>query len=401
MSPHLMNHKEKNIFDFKVAGINYKKTDSSTRGSYAIGPDQYLRILEKAKQNGNHNFFIVSTCNRTEIYGLAESEKELMQLLCSETEGSYENFEAIAYTKNGWEALEHLFYVGAGLDSQILGDHEILGQIKSAAKLAKAHGVVCPFLERTVNAVLQSSKAVKTHTHISGGTVSVAFAAVQYIKERVKNPEKASILLYGTGKIGRNTCKNLIDYLGTNNIKLINRTEAKAYELAEELDLQYAPASQLDDAITKADIIFVATNSQEPTVLQSQLEDKGQKLVIDLSVPQNVEQSARLLANVEYADVDELSKIKDETLQMRQAELPKAKEIIKEHIAEFSEWYEMRKHVPMLMEVKDKLQELHTHYTTGGSEEKIQRVINTLATKVRRHNIAGCYYIEAINEFIA
>lgn len=398
-----MTHKEKNISDFKVAGINYKKTDASVRGQFAINNEQYGRILAKAAENGNCNFFILSTCNRTEIYGLSENTEELTQLLCSETEGSHEEFSKMAYIKSGWEALEHIFSVGAGLDSQILGDYEILGQIKTAARFSKENGVVCPFLERVVNAVLQSSKAVKTHTEISGGTVSVSFAAVQYIKEHLTDIQDKHILLYGTGKIGRNTCKNLVDYLGTKNINLINRTEEKAQQLAQELGLQYASTSELDAHIAKADIIFVATNSQEPTILSEQLAGKGKKLIIDLSVPCNVAVAAQTLPNINYVNVDELSKIKDETLQMRQAELPKAKAIIKEHIAEFNEWYEMRRHVPLLKEVKVKLQELDTIHLESPerSEEKIQKVINTLAVKVRRQNTAGCHYIEAINEYIA
>lgn len=394
-----MTHKEKHISDFKIAGINYKKTDAQIRGQFSVGPDQYKQVLQQATE---HSFFILSTCNRTEIYGMAEDASELIDILCSVTEGDAEHFSEIAYVKSGQKAVAHLFEVGAGLDSQILGDYEILGQIKTAAKIAKEYGNISPFLERLVNAVIQSSKAVKTHTEISGGTVSVSFAAVQYIKEHFEDTGNKKILLFGTGKIGRNTCKNLVDYLGTKNITLINRTEEKATALATELGLKYAPIEQLDDELAKVDIIFVATNSQEPTILGKQLEGQGDKLIIDMSVPFNVEKAAQQLNNVHYVNVDELSKIKDETLQKRKEELPKALAIVQEHIAEFNEWYEMRKHVPLLREVKDKLQELHTnHATNGGSEEKIQKVINTLAVKVRRQNTAGCHFIEAINEFIA
>lgn len=399
-----MNHKEKNISDFRVAGINYKKTESSVRGQFAIGPEQYKSILEHAATKNISNFFIVSTCNRTEIYGLTDNIAVLMQLLCTETEGSYETFAAMSYTKNGWAAIEHLFCVGAGIDSQILGDYEILGQIKNAVKFAKEHETICPFLERLVNSVIQSSKAVKTHTELSGGTVSVSFAAVQYIKEHINNTEDKNILLFGTGKIGRNTCKNLVDYLDVKNITLVNRTKEKAEQLAATLGVQHMPIEQLSAEIAKADIIFVATNAQEPTILKSHLEGKGKKLIIDLSVPCNVEPAAQQLPGISFVDVDTLSKIKDETLQMRQAELPKAMAIIQGHIAEFNDWYEMRKHVPMLKEVKGKLLEIHTSHNTGAdidSEEKIHKVISTLATKVRRHNTAGCCYIEAINEFIA
>jgi glutamyl-tRNA reductase len=396
-----MYHNERNITNFWIAGLNYKKTETSIRGKFAINNDQYTCILANAAVAGLNSFFILSTCNRTEIYGLSDSPERLMQLLCSETEGSYEEFSNIAYVKNGWDAVEHLFNVGAGLDSQILGDYEILGQIKNAAKFAKDGNVICPFMERFINNVIQTSKAVKTNTELSGGTVSVSFAAVQYIKNHIKDIKNKKILLLGTGKIGRNTCKNLVDYLETNNITLINRTEEKAQKLAGELGLKTAPLSRLNEEVGVADIILVATNSTEPVIVRSQLEGKGDKLIIDLSVPCNVEIAAQALPGIRFVNVDELSKIKDETLHKREAELPKAKAIIQEHVAEFKEWYDMRKYVPMLKEVKDKLQEIHSTQTTTAPEERIQKVINTLATKVRRNNTAGCCYIEAINEFIA
>jgi len=398
-----MYHKDKDISDFRVVGINYKKTDATLRGQFAINTAQYTRILANAAEKGSKTFFILSTCNRTEIYGLASDATQLMELICSESEGDIDTFSQIAYSKNGWEAVEHLFQVSSGLDSQILGDYEILGQIKNSVKFAKENGFICPFMERLLNCVLQASKAIKTHTNLSGGTVSVSFAAVQYIKEHVTAIKDKKILLLGTGKIGRNTCKNLVDYLETTNITLVNRTEEKAQALASELGLKSAPVTEIHEQIAASDIILVATNSPEPTILKSQLEGKGKKLIIDLSVPCNVEEAAQKLEGITFINVDELSKIKDQTLQARKAEVPKALAIIQEHISEFKEWYDMRKHVPMLKEVKYKLQEISTKHIQlpASSEEKIQKVINTLAIKVRSNNTIGCNYIEAINEYIA
>ena len=178
----------------------------------------------------------------------------------------YNTFNQSAYIKKGTEAIEHIFNVGAGLDSQILGDYEIVGQLKSAAKFSKQHNFLGAHLERLVNTVLQSSKLIKNKTQLSGGTVSVSFAAVQYIKKHVKNISNKKILLLGTGKIGSNTCKNLVDYLGTKNITLINRSPEKAIELADELEFKTAAINNLDDEIASADIIIVATNAEEPVI---------------------------------------------------------------------------------------------------------------------------------------
>ena len=403
------------IGTFFIAGMNYKKSDATIRGQYAINKEQYTNLLSLAPQFGITQFFVLSTCNRTEIYGFADNAESLCQLLCTQTQGSLDNFIAMSYIKKGKKAIEHLFEVAAGLDSQILGDYEIIGQIKQAFKFSKQNKFIGAYLERLVNGVLQSSKTIKNTTGLSGGTVSVSFAAIQYIKEHVRSLDGKKILLLGTGKIGRNTCKNMVDYLDTKNITLINRTENKAAELAAELGLQYAPLQDLAKHVAEAAIILVATNSAEPVILKEHVINSTDKLIIDLSIPYNVEVAAQNLPNVTLINVDELSKIKDATLQKREAEVPKAKIIIEEYINEFLSWHQMRKNVPVLKAVKVKLEQMNscnlfinTLYSTTSTmpsvnytEEKIQKVINGMALKMRIKNQRGCYYIEAINEYIA
>lgn len=399
-----LNHL-KNISGFFVAGINYKKSDACVRGEYAINPDQYTSILQKAGSIGLNELFVLSTCNRTEIYGFAANSEQLIQLLCSETAGDAEGFKKAAYVKSGQQAIEHLFHVGAGLDSQILGDYEIVGQLKNAVKFSKDRGFIGAFTERLINSVLQASKNIKNQTKLSGGTVSVSFAAIQYIKEKVANAGTKNILLLGVGKIGNNTCKNLVDYLNTTNITLVNRTAEKAESLAEELGLRSAPVEQIGHEICKADIIIVATNCSEPIIRKSHLEGGSEKLIIDLSIPYNVEAGAQELPNIELVNVDHLSKLKDETLRKREAEIPRARKIIAEVMIEFFEWYEMRKHVPLLKNLKNKLRELsipvmHTECPRTIDVE-IQRVLNDTAGKIKLNNRGGCQYISALHEFIS
>ncbi len=398
--------------NFYVTGINYKKTDTEIRGSFAIGPDQYNNILQNAADYKVTDLFVLSTCNRSEIYGIAENPESLVDLLCSQTQGSAGVFKELAYQKNGLKALEHLFDVGAGLDSQILGDYEIVGQLRQAMRFAKEKGFIHNFLERTLNQVLQSSKEIKNSTALSDGTVSVAFSAVQYIRENIQDLTDKKILLLGTGKIGTITCKNLVDYLGTSHITVMNRTPEKAEHLASMFDLRTASMEVLHDEIKNADIILVATNAPDPVIYLNDLKNNsGKKLIIDLSIPCNVEKTVSQIREVTLIDVDGLSKLKDETLLKRAAEVPKARNIIQFHLRELMEWHEMRKNVPVLKLVKTKLQEIHgsplfeIQQTVEPSslirDQKIQRVLNGMATKMRRENQRGCFYIEAINEFIA
>ena len=401
------------ISGFFVVGINYKKTDAAIRGQFAVGNEQYEKILTLAPSFNVTELFVLSTCNRTEIYGFADNAAHLAGLLCTQTAGVLDEFLDLAYVRKGAAAIQHLFEVGAGLDSQILGDYEIVGQIKQAVKFSRERQYIGAFLERLVNSVLQASKAIKNQTELSGGTVSVSFAAIQCMRERIPDPGSRQILLIGTGKIGRNTCRNMVDYLGTRNLTLINRTESKAADLAAEIGVRHAPASEIADSVRVADIILVATNAEQPTLLKSWVENAGEKLIIDLSIPCNVEKSAADVPGITLINVDELSKIKDETLQKREGEVPKAKAIIAEHIAEWIDWYKMRQHVPVLKAVKTKLKEIHTCPVFSRlrgeplpladntqTDEQIQRVINGMATKMRHQNQGGCQFIEAINEYI-
>jgi len=381
------------------------------RGQFAINEQGYTNILNLAAFSNVDSLFILSTCNRTEIYGCAQNAQQLMQLLCTQTNGDVSTLKSIGYVKNGIQAIEHLFNVSAGLDSQILGDYEIVGQLKHAVKFAKDRGLLNCFIERLVNGALQSSKTIKNETRLSDGTISVSFAAVQYLKENITVKPDTKILVVGIGKIGRNTCKNLVDYLGTKNIVLINRSENKAKELATELNLQYAPLAELGNYVASSAIILVATNADEPTILRSQLENQGKKLVIDLSIPYNVESEASALSNVTLINVDEISKIKDNTLKQREAETPKAKAIIAEHIAVFVDWCLMRQNAPALKVVKTQLNDIYTQHLSKAqtdqlicarvdTDEIIQRTINVMAGKMRTTNQKGCQSIAAINEFI-
>ncbi len=405
-----MHKKSQPFQNFWVVGINYKKTDASVRGLFAVNTSQYDYLLSIAPDYGLKELFIVSTCNRTEIYGLADSSQQLIELLANVTKGDATTFASKAYIKNGQQAIEHLFHVAAGLDSQILGDFEILGQIKTAVKQAKSKGFIGAFTERLVNSVLQSTKSVKTNTQLSGGTVSVSFAAIQYIKQQVKDIANKKIVLIGMGKIGKTTCRNIVHYLDTRNITVINRTEETAIAIAQELQLQSAGINELVNQIAAADIVIVSTNAPEPIILKEHLTNGHSKLIIDLSVPCNVAADATRLAGVTFVNVDTLSKINDDTLEMRRAEVPAALSIIDEHIKEFREWYDMRKHVPVLKEVKSKLagmpidalilNSITVNKLQTTRDQTIQSVINVLATKMRNTNTVGCNYIAAINDFI-
>lgn len=407
----MIQNNQVDLSRFFLAGISYKKADAETRGSFAISHGQYRRILEQVGSGRVDGLFVISTCNRTEIYGITQNEDQLIRLLCDQTRGNEKTFRKLAYIKNGMEAVMHLFHVGAGLDSQILGDYEIVGQLKQSIKFSKENNGMTGFLERLANGVLQASKEIKNETKLSTGSVSVSFSAIQYIRQNVKDYDNKRILLFGTGKIGKNTCKNLVDYLGNTNITLINRTEEKAESLARELNLNYAPLTGLAKEISCSDIILVATGAENPTVLKSHFESGQQKLIIDLSVPYNVEPGVGELRDTQLINVDQISQMKDDIVKKREAEIPKAQKIIAHHALAFSEWLQMRQHASALKALKNilhsiavaharELSNLETRCPYISAEQQIRQIINKTAENMRTQNQRGCHQIHAISEFV-
>src|SRR3954470_16999873 len=162
---------------FYAIGLSYKKADAEVRGKFSLDANAKSTLLLQAKAEGIESLIVTSTCNRTEIYGFANHPYELIKLLCENSKGSVEEFQQVAYIYKNQEAVNHMFRVGTGLDSQILGDFEIISQIKIAFSQSKAQDLVNTFLDRLVNSVIQASKKIKTDTEISSGATSVSFAS--------------------------------------------------------------------------------------------------------------------------------------------------------------------------------------------------------------------------------
>ena len=340
---------------FYTIGLSYKKAEATVRGHFSLTEEGKVNLLEKAKNEGIDGIIVTSTCNRTEIYGFAQHPFQLIKLLCEFTKGTVEEFEKVAYIYKNKEAISHMFRVGSGLDSQILGDFEIICQLKKAFINSKNVGVANPFLERLVNAVIQSSKRIKNETQISSGATSVSFASVQYILKEVANISNKNILLFGTGKIGRNTCENLVKHTKNNNITLINRTKDKAEKIAGKFNLTVKDYADLQSEIRLADVLIVATGAQNPTISKELLYPKKELLILDLSIPKNVAEDVLELENVTVVHLDQLSQITDDTLENRKLFIPQARAIIAEVEGDFNKWLETRKFAPTIMALKNKL----------------------------------------------
>ncbi|MFQ3174561.1 MAG: glutamyl-tRNA reductase [Flavobacterium sp.] len=345
---------------FYSVGLSYKKADAEMRGKFSLDAAAKSRLLEQAKNEGIESLIVTSTCNRTEIYGFAEHPFQLIKLICENSQGSVEEFQKVGFVYKNQEAISHMFRVGTGLDSQILGDFEIISQIRSSFTQSKELGLVNNFMERLVNAVIQASKKIKTDTEISSGATSVSFASVQYIIKNVEDIGNKNILLFGTGKIGRNTCENLVKHTKNEQITLINRTKGKAEKLAGKLNLIVKDYSELHLELQKADVVVVATGAQNPTVDKAILNLKKPLLILDLSIPKNVNKDVEELEGVTLIHMDYLSQLTDETLENRKAHIPAAEAIIEEIKEEFNVWTKGRKFAPTIIALKEKLNAIKT-----------------------------------------
>jgi glutamyl-tRNA reductase len=340
---------------FYAVGLSYKKADAEMRGKFSLDNEAKNNLLIQAKNDGLDAMIVTSTCNRTEIYGYAQHPFQLIKLLCENSQGTIEDFQKVAYVYKNNEAINHMFRVGTGLDSQILGDFEIISQLKNAFMESKNHTLVNNFLERLINAVIQSSKRIKNETEISSGATSVSFAAVQYIMNNVPDISSKNILLFGTGKIGRNTCENLVKHTKNDHITLINRTKDKAEKIAGKFNLIVKDYADLQLEIQKADVLVVATGAQNPTIDKAILNLKKPLLILDLSVPKNVDDNVKELSDVTLVHMDHLSQMTDETLENRKKHIPAAEAIIEEIKEEFFNWTKARKFAPTIHALKEKL----------------------------------------------
>ena len=375
---------------FYNVGLSYKKADVKVRGAFSLTKENQKLLLVEAKKKGIDGIFVLSTCNRTEITGFAKHPFELISLLIKYSNGTVEDFINVSNVYKNKDAVRHLFDIATGIDSQILGDYEIVGQLKQSFKLAKKLGTTNAYLERLMNLVLQASKDVKNNTKLSSGTTSVAYAAIQYIIDTVEDYNNKKILVYGLGEIGKNTCKNILEYTSNKNITLINRTLEKAIGFEQtHNDVAVADFSNLTDEIHATDILIVSTGANTPTVTKEHLKVGKELLIIDLSMPENVDITVKSELGITLINVDELSKITDKTIEIRKKQIPLAEKIIDKYKAEFNDWISHRKYVPAVNALKESLQaiqhdeiDFHSRKIKDFNVEHAEFVTNRMIQKI-------------------
>lgn len=384
-------HKTSN---FAVLSISFEKADAETRGKFAFFDENIKNFVNEIHDENLGDAFVVSTCNRTEIYTTTPNYLLIAELYCKTIGVSLTEFMKYVNILKHEEALNHLFRVAAGLESQIIGDFEIIGQIKNAYhRFKKEKQNSNPFLERAINSAIQISKRIKNETGISNGAASVSYAAVHYILKNQTQISDKNILLLGVGEIGQNTVENLVKHVYKPKVKIANRSSDKAEKIAEKYKIPHIEFADFNNELKKTDILIVATGAQHPIINKTHFPNGKETLVIDLSIPNNVEKNITENQNVSLVDVDELSLHISETMIQRQKEIPKAEEIIKEMTKDFLEWEKKRKLAPNIHHFKAVLKNMernemhnihkkHKYVDVNDmqlSEKMIQKITNRFA----------------------
>ena len=345
---------------FLSIGISHWKTPIDVREKFNFSENAIDAILKEAKTLGVDSLFVVSTCNRAQFFAHTKNAFILKKLYIKHSKASEKEFEKYHFKLSGDDAVLHLFELCCGLDSLMLGDLQIVSQIKDAVKYASQKEMLDGYTHRLMQFVMQAYKDVRTDTAINEGPASVAHGAVLFIKQRYSSLKHKKIVLFGTGEIGETTAKNLLKH-PYKEMVLINRTRSKAEAIANSLGLRVANIEDLQKELTNTDILIVATGAMEPTVYSKHFKGlENNMLLLDLSVPRNIEPGIEKLNGVELIDMDQLNNIQDETLAIRRRNIPKARTIINLHKNEFYDWVLMRDLSPLIQALHEKLHRYRT-----------------------------------------
>ncbi len=322
-----------------VLGASHQNTPIELREKLALPGEKLDRFAESLRQVGGlHEFAILNTCNRVEFYGVADGAAPLSRLeeqFCSFQGFPPERFGSIRQLATGRDAIEHLLAVSSGLESQMLGETEILGQVKSAYALAQEKRTVGPTLNRVFQKCFQYAKYVRTHTAITEGQISVANVAVDLAQKIFGELTATRALLLGAGDIGEKTLK-AFQSRGAPSLTVASRTLERAMELGQTFGAAALPFEQVPARLGEFDVVVCSTASPDAVVTAAQVavemkRRRAQPLFfIDLALPRDVEPEVAQIENVFVYNLDDLAKIADENRAAREAEVVKARAILRE-----------------------------------------------------------------------
>ncbi|HEX3528117.1 MAG TPA: glutamyl-tRNA reductase [Thermoanaerobaculia bacterium] len=327
--------------DFRCAPIELRELVSCT------GEQAEHALVHLLARPGVAEAFLLSTCNRTEIYLQSQDEDEAyrtsLDVIFLQKAPELEKPGRLYVKRNG-EAAHHLLAVASGLESMVLGEPEILGQVKQQAALAEHVGSTGPVLRRLLRSALAAGARARQETAITSGAVSLGYAVVELARNIFSGLEECQVLLIGAGEIARSVARPLVER-GARELIVANRSEERARQFQAELpQAQLRTFAERLDVLRTADVVIATTGADEPVLTRKQLKEamasrRGRKLlVVDLGVPRNVEAAASRLDNLFLHTIDSLDLLIQKNLKRRKEEVPRVEEILDQELKHFRSW---------------------------------------------------------------
>ena len=400
------------MVELKSISLSYKLAPLEFREKVALSDEACRLLLGQLKEIVSvEEALVLSTCNRTEVYYLSEKDlgREIIGLLTlGKTTGDdlskYFDFD------RGEQSIDHLFKVAIGLESQVIGDLQVISQVKKAYQASADAGLSGPYLHRLMHTIFFTNKRIVQQTPFKDGAASVSYATAELVKDLAANIVNPKILILGLGEIGSDVCRNLLEP-GLKAVYVANRTSEKAKGLAAECGFRWVGFDQYPDYIDECDIIISSIPCQAPLIKEiavRQMNIPGFKHFIDLSVPRSIETGIQNIPGVTLYNIDNIQVKTSKAVRKRKDSIPLVKSIIQESIEEFNNWTKEMTVSPTIKKFKDALdgirkEEIARYLKKLGPEEAkiIDQITKGITQKIVKlpalHLKAACQRDDAEN----
>lgn len=382
-----------------LVGTDYRCSPLELREKVSYGKEEteemLVHLLARAEVA---EAFLLSTCNRTEIYLQPRDEegayRAALEMVFLQRVPELERPGRLYVKRNG-EAARHLMGVASGMESMVLGEPEILGQVKQAATLAEAVGAEGPILKRLLRSATSAGRRARQETAISAGAVSLGYATVELARNIFSGLEDCEVLLIGAGEIARSVARPVVER-GARELKVANRSAERARQFQEEFpDARILAFDERLAAVRTADVVIASTGAEEPVLTRRQVQEAMSHrptralLMVDLGVPRNIEPAAGRVENVFLHTVDSLDHLIQRNLKRRKEEVPQVEDIIEQELAHFRAWFRGLEAEPLIARLQKQAEKIRRQELSevlskfpAETHEDLERLTRSLVRKI-------------------
>ncbi|HZR43646.1 MAG TPA: glutamyl-tRNA reductase [Ktedonobacteraceae bacterium] len=374
-----------------VVGVDHTTAPIALRERLACSSRQVPQLLQAARQLVQE-CVLLSTCNRVELYAVCteieQGRADLLQILCEARQVTDDELTVHSYSFVDEQAVSHLFGVASGLYSLVPGEPQIQGQVVDALEIAQGGGYAGPVTSALFRAAVTTGKRARSETGVSRNAASISHVAVQLARNLLPDFHEANVLLVGSGKMSELAARNLCDN-GAGRLVIVNRTQARAIELAQSLQATHRTFAELSDALVEADVVISSTTAPHaiitPTLMQSVLEKRGGRslLLIDIALPRDVDPAVASLPGIHLYNLDDLQSEVDRGIQLRLQETEHVQAIIAEEVAAFERWRAS-------LSVVDTISDLRQHVDALRQQE-LARTLRQLSPTLSEREVAAVH----------